>query len=121
VFDAVTISFGLRNVNDQDRALAEMWRVTKPGGRLIVCEFSHPNWRPFRTVYLEYLMRALPAIAKRVSSSPEAYVYLAESVRAWPNQADLARSIVATGWSDVAWRDLNGGIVAVHRARKPRG
>jgi len=121
VFDAVTISFGLRNVSDQDRALAEMWRVTKPGGRLVVCEFSHPNWRPFRTVYLEYLMRALPAIAKRVSSSPDAYVYLAESVRAWPNQADLARSIEATGWSDVAWRDLNGGIVAVHRARKPRG
>lgn len=118
-FDAVTISFGLRNVNDPDRALAEMWRVTTPGGRLVVCEFSHPTWRPVRTLYLEYLMRALPAIATRVSSSPDAYVYLAESVRAWPDQADLARLIEAAGWSEVAWRDLTGGIVAVHRAIKP--
>ena len=86
-FDAVTISFGLRNVADVDAALAEMARVTRPGGRLVVCEFSHPTWAPFRTVYTEYLMRALPSVARRVSSNPDAYVYLAESIRAWPDQA----------------------------------
>jgi len=119
VFDAVTISFGLRNVHDPDRALAELWRVTKPGGRLVVCEFSHPTWRPFRTLYVEYLMRALPAVARRVSSSPDAYVYLAESIRAWPTQAALAERIAAAGWADMGWRDLSGGIVAIHRAIKP--
>ena len=85
-----SISFGLRNVNDVDLALAELRRVTKPGGRLVVCEFSHPTWSPFRTVYVEYLMRALPAVARAVSSNPDAYVYLAESIRAWPDQAALA-------------------------------
>ena len=86
-FDAVTISFGLRNIVDPDAGLRELLRVTRPGGRLVVCEFSHPTWAPFRTVYVEYLMRALPSIARTVSSSPDAYVYLAESIRAWPDQA----------------------------------
>ena len=89
-FDAVTISFGLRNIVDPDAGLREMRRVTRPGGRLVVCEFSSPTWAPFRTVYLEYLMRALPAVARAVSSRPDAYVYLAESIRAWPDQAGLA-------------------------------
>jgi demethylmenaquinone methyltransferase/2-methoxy-6-polyprenyl-1,4-benzoquinol methylase len=115
-FDAVTISFGLRNVVDIDAALAEMHRVTVPGGRLLVCEFSHPTWSPFRTVYEEYLMRALPPIARRVSSAPDAYVYLAESIRAWPTQAELAARIASAGWSRPAWRNLSGGIVALHRA-----
>ena len=119
VFDAVTMSFGLRNVVDPDAALAELARVTRPGGRLVVCEFSTPTWRLFRTVYLEYLMRALPAIARRVSSNPDAYVYLAESVRAWPDQPGLAARIAAAGWDEVEWRDLTGGIVALHRAVKP--
>jgi demethylmenaquinone methyltransferase/2-methoxy-6-polyprenyl-1,4-benzoquinol methylase len=119
VFDAVTISFGLRNVTDVDTALGEMARVTKPGGRLVVCEFSHPTWSPFRTVYTEYLMRALPAVARRVSSNPDAYVYLAESIRAWPDQPGLARRIAASGWTAVGWRNLTGGIVALHRARRP--
>ncbi|HET9171870.1 MAG TPA: demethylmenaquinone methyltransferase [Actinospica sp.] len=114
-FDAVTISFGLRNVEDTTAALRELHRVTKPGGRLLVCEFSHPTLAPFRTVYLEYLMRALPAIADRVSSNPDAYVYLAESIRAWPDQRGLATLIQASGWSKVAWRDLTGGIVTLHR------
>ncbi len=118
-FDAVTISFGLRNTADPDLALREMLRVTRPGGRLVVCEFSHPVWRPFRTVYDEYLMRALPAVAQRVSSDPAAYVYLAESIRAWPAQADLAADLAVAGWSEVAWRDLTGGIVALHRAVRP--
>ncbi|MGH4023864.1 MAG: demethylmenaquinone methyltransferase [Pseudonocardiaceae bacterium] len=119
VFDAVTMSFGLRNVADPDAALAELARVTRPGGRLVICEFSTPTWRVFRTVYLEYLMRALPAIARRVSSNPDAYVYLAESVRAWPDQSALAARIAAAGWGEVEWRDLTGGIVALHRAVKP--
>jgi demethylmenaquinone methyltransferase / 2-methoxy-6-polyprenyl-1,4-benzoquinol methylase len=113
-FAAVTISFGLRNVVDPDAALREMARVTRPGGRLVVCEFSHPTWAPFRRVYLEYLMRALPPVARRVSSSPDAYVYLAESIQAWPDQAALADRIRAAGWCDVGWRDLSGGIVALH-------
>ncbi|MDX6255623.1 MAG: demethylmenaquinone methyltransferase / 2-methoxy-6-polyprenyl,4-benzoquinol methylase [Frankiales bacterium] len=114
-FDAVSISFGLRNVNDVDLALAELHRVTKPGGRLVVCEFSHPTWAPFRTVYVEYLMRALPAVARAVSSNPDAYVYLAESIRAWPDQPALAVRLQQAGWSKVAWRNLSGGIVALHR------
>ena len=119
-FDAVTISFGLRNTADPDRALAELLRVTRPGGRLVVCEFSHPTWAPFRTVYVEYLMRALPAVARQVSSDPAAYEYLAESIRAWPDQAGLAARLQQAGWADVAWRDLTGGIVALHRATRPR-
>jgi demethylmenaquinone methyltransferase/2-methoxy-6-polyprenyl-1,4-benzoquinol methylase len=114
VFDAVTMSFGLRNVVDVDAALREMLRVTRPGGRLVVCEFSHPTWRPFRTVYVEYLMRALPAVARRTSSNPDAYVYLAESIRAWPDQAGLAARIRASGWQQVGWRNMSGGIVALH-------
>ncbi|MFM1916758.1 MAG: hypothetical protein RJB01_273 [Actinomycetota bacterium] len=118
-FDAVTISFGLRNIHDRMAGLQEMLRVTKPGGKLVVCEFSQPVWAPFRTVYTEYLMKALPAVAQRTSSNPDAYVYLAESIRSWPNQVDLAHDIAAAGWSSVAYRNLTGGIVAIHRARKP--
>ncbi len=81
VFDAVTISFGLRNVVDTTAALAEMLRVTRPGGRLVVTEFSTPTDPVFRTVYTEYLMRALPSVARAVSRDPDAYVYLAESIR----------------------------------------
>lgn len=118
-FDAVTISFGLRNLVDPVAGLAEMARVTRPGGRLLVCEFSTPTFAPFATVYHNYLMRALPAIATRVSSNPEAYVYLAESIRAWPDQPGLAAKIAEAGWGEVAWRNLTGGVVALHRAVKP--
>ncbi|RZS79030.1 2-octaprenyl-6-methoxy-1,4-benzoquinone methylase /demethylmenaquinone methyltransferase [Motilibacter rhizosphaerae] len=118
-FDAVTISFGLRNVMDTGAALGELLRVTRPGGRLVVCEFSAPTWKPFRTVYSGYLMRALPRVARRVGSNGPAYAYLAESIAAWPAQAELARTIAASGWTDVEWRDLTGGIVALHRARRP--
>ena len=102
-FDAVTISFGLRNIVDPHAGLREMLRVTRPGGRLVVCEFSHPTWAPFRTVYVEYLMKALPPIARAVSSSPDAYVYLAESIRAWPDQQGLAAWIAEAGWSGCEW------------------
>ncbi|MEU0576198.1 demethylmenaquinone methyltransferase [Streptomyces griseoincarnatus] len=118
VFDAVTISFGLRNVQDTDAALREMHRVTRPGGRIVICEFSHPTWTPFRTVYTEYLMRALPPVARAVSSNPDAYVYLAESIRAWPDQPALAERLKGAGWSKVAWRNLTGGVVALHRGFK---
>lgn len=121
VFDAVTISFGLRNIQDTDAALAELHRVTKPGGRLVICEFSEPTWAPFRTVYTEYLMRALPPVARAVSSNPDAYVYLAESIRTWPNQPELAGRLQGVGWTEVAWRNLTGGVVALHRGRKPAG
>lgn len=116
VFDAVTISFALRNVHDTDAALREMRRVAKPGGRLVICEFSQPTYRPFRTVYTEYLMRALPPVATAVSSNPDAYVYLAESIRAWPDQKALAARLQGAGWGSVAWRNLTGGVVALHRA-----
>jgi demethylmenaquinone methyltransferase/2-methoxy-6-polyprenyl-1,4-benzoquinol methylase len=118
-FDAVTISFGLRNTADPSAALREMLRVTRPGGRLVVCEFSSPTWAPFRTLYVEYLMRALPAVARRVSSDPAAYEYLAESIRAWPDQQALAAVLQQVGWSHVGWRDLSGGIVALHRGTRP--
>jgi demethylmenaquinone methyltransferase/2-methoxy-6-polyprenyl-1,4-benzoquinol methylase len=117
-FDAVTISFGLRNIVDPAAGLREMLRVTKPGGRLVVCEFSHPTWAPFRTAYVEYLMKALPPVARAVSSSPDAYVYLAESIRAWPDQRGLADLIGTSGWTRPQWRNLSGGIVALHRAER---
>ncbi len=115
-FDAVTISYGLRNIVDPAAGLAEMRRVTKPGGRLVVAEFSHPTNRLFRQVYLEYLMKALPSIAKAVSSSPDAYVYLAESIRSWPDQRGLGTLIEQAGWKTPEYRNLTGGIVALHRA-----
>lgn len=118
-FDAATISFGLRNLADRHAGLEELRRVVRPGGRLVVCEFSQPTFAPFAHVYTEYLMKALPAMATRVSSNPEAYVYLAESIRAWPNQEALAADISAAGWERVQWRNLTGGIVALHRATNP--
>lgn len=118
-FDAVTISFGLRNVADPDAALAEMARVTRPGGRLVVCEFGRPGWAPFRAAYYAGLNRVLPAVAARVSSNPEAYTYLGESIRAWSSQPVLADRIGRAGWRAVAWRNLVGGAVVLHRARRP--
>ena len=115
-FDAVTISFGLRNVVDTEGALREMRRVTRPGGRLVICEFSQPSNDVFRTVYLGYLMKYLPVVAEKVASNPEAYVYLAESIREWPAQDGLSHILSRAGWVDVQWRNLTGGIVALHRA-----
>lgn len=118
-FDAVTISFGLRNIHDFRAGLREMARVTRPGGRLTVCEFSTPTVPVFSTLYKEYLMRALPAVAKAVSSNPDAYVYLAESIRAWPGQDELAREINRNGWAECGWRNMTFGIAALHSAVKP--
>jgi demethylmenaquinone methyltransferase/2-methoxy-6-polyprenyl-1,4-benzoquinol methylase len=117
-FHAAVISFGLRNVVDVPAALREMARVVRPGGRLVICEFSRPTWRPFRALYLNYLMRSLPWVARRVSSNPDAYVYLAESIRAWPSQEALAATIATSGWEAVRYRNLTGGIVALHLAQR---
>lgn len=117
-FDAATISFGLRNVADPRQALRELARVVRPGGRLVVCEFSRPTFAPFRALYLNYLMRVLPSIARKVASNRDAYVYLAESIRAWPTQEELARTIAGCGWHEVRYRNLTGGIVALHVAER---
>lgn len=117
-FDAVTISYGLRNVHDFEAGLREMARVTKPGGRLLVNEFSTPIVPVFRTVYKEYLPRALPLLARAFSSNPEAYEYLAESISAWPGQEELAAALNRNGWSDAGWQDLTLGVVALHSAVK---
>jgi demethylmenaquinone methyltransferase/2-methoxy-6-polyprenyl-1,4-benzoquinol methylase len=119
-FDAVTTSFGLRNVHDPRAALVEFARVVKPGGRLVIAEFSAPTWTPFRAVYDRYLA-VMPQVVSRVSSNPDSYVYLAESIRAWPRQAALAELISTAGWQQVAWRNLTGGIVALHRATRSAG
>jgi len=119
-FDVVTISFGLRNVADPDSALAEMLRVTKPGGRLVICEFSHLPARALDLAYQRYLAAALPAVAGRLSANAGAYSYLAESIRNWPAQEELADRIRAAGWSAVRWRNLTYGVVAVHVGRRPR-
>jgi len=117
-FDVTTISFGLRNTVDYPKALAQALRVTKPGGRMVVVEFSHPTWRPFRWLYMGYVMRALPIIARKTSSNPDAYVYLAESIQAWPNQVELAAAMEAAGWTLVSWKNLSFGVVAVHSGIK---
>ncbi len=117
-FDVTTISFGLRNTVDYHIALAEALRVTKKGGRMVVIEFSHPTWRPFRTLYMGYLMRALPAIARKTASNPDAYIYLAESIKAWPDQQGLATAMAAAGWRSVRWKNLTCGVVAVHSGIK---
>ena len=118
-FDVTTISFGLRNTSDTSKALQESLRVLKSGGRMVVVEFSQPTNRIFRTIYLRYLMRALPTVARKVSSNPDAYVYLAESILAWPNQNGLADLMRAAGFGNVQWKNLTFGIVAIHTGVKP--
>lgn len=118
-FDAVTISVALRNVHDTSQALREMLRVTRPGGRLVILEFSHVKVDAFDLVYREYLMKLLPRVATVFGSNDDSYAYLAESIRDWPDQPTLARTIQEAGWQRVAWRNLTMGIVAIHRGFKP--
>ncbi|MCU1635130.1 MAG: Ubiquinone biosynthesis methyltransferase UbiE [Cryobacterium sp.] len=118
-FDVVTISFGLRNVVEPRTALSEFFRVTKPGGRVVICEFSTPPFPPIRRGYFTYLNRVMPAVVKLASSNAEAYDYLGESIAAWPDQRTLAGWLRETGYDDVAYRNLSLGIVALHRGRKP--
>ncbi|MBF6673520.1 MULTISPECIES: class I SAM-dependent methyltransferase [Glutamicibacter] len=117
-FDAVTISYGLRNIDDTEKALSEMRRVTKPGGRIVVAEFSTPTVAPIKVAYQQFLPRVIPALGYLVSPNPTAYAYLAESIAAWPNQEDLGTKFLNVGWENVEYRNLTGGIVAVHRAFK---
>ena len=113
--DVVTIAFGLRNLPEPGQGLLEFRRVLRPGGRLAVCEFSQPVVPVFRDVYRRYLTRLMPVAARRLTSDPEAYQYLARSIGAWPDQPGLARWLQEAGFDEVAWRDLSGGIVALHR------
>jgi len=113
-FDVTTISFGLRNTSSTEIALKEALRVTKDSGRIVVAEFSHPVNPIFKKIYLNYLMKALPVIVKKISKNPDAYIFLAESIRAWPDQAELASIMRDSGFKSVAWQDLTFGIVAVH-------
>jgi demethylmenaquinone methyltransferase/2-methoxy-6-polyprenyl-1,4-benzoquinol methylase len=118
-FDAVTISFGLRNVVEPKKALAEMFRVTKPGGRIVITEFSTPPQPLMRLVYRTFLTRVMPLMSVVTSTNSAAYTYLADSIEAWPNQSELAKDIHAVGFRKVAYRNLTGGIVALHRGIKP--
>jgi demethylmenaquinone methyltransferase / 2-methoxy-6-polyprenyl-1,4-benzoquinol methylase len=113
--DLVTIAFGLRNLPEPGRGLLELRRVLRPGGRLVVCEFSQPVVPVLRGVYRRYLTRLMPLAARRLTSDPEAYQYLARSIGAWPDQAGLATWLQQAGFTRVAWRDLTGGIVTLHR------
>jgi len=118
-FDAVTISFGLRNVVEPKKALAEFFRVTRPGGRVVICEFSTPPFGPLRAGYFAYLNRVMPTVAKLASSNAQAYDYLGESIAAWPDQEELSGWLREAGYTSVAYRNLSFGIVALHRGIKP--
>ncbi|MCU1560186.1 MAG: bifunctional demethylmenaquinone methyltransferase/2-methoxy-6-polyprenyl,4-benzoquinol methylase [Mycetocola sp.] len=120
-FDATTISFGLRNVVEPKKAIAEMFRVTKPGGHLVICEFSTPPNPVMKGLYDFYLKRVTPVLVKFSSSNPDAYDYLNDSIQAWPGQGELASWLRGAGWTEVKYRNLTGGIVALHRGTKPRG
>jgi len=119
-FDAVTISFGLRNVNDPHAALAEMRRVLVPGGRLVICEFTTPPSGLVRRMYDFYLAKVMPRIAKMSSTNPAAYTYLMDSIHDWPAQGILAGWIRDAGFTGVGYRNLTGGVVALHRGTTPK-
>ena len=120
-FDGITICYGIRNVENRPKAYGEFLRVLKPGGQLTILEFSRPRFSWLRTLYDTYSLRVLPRIGGWLSGAPEAYTYLPESIRTFPDQRALARELEAAGFAAVAWTDLTGGIVALHTARKGVG
>lgn len=113
-FHCITIGFGLRNVTDEAAALAEMARVLRPGGRLVVLEFSQPAGAWLRRLYDAYSFSVLPALGRWVTGDADSYRYLAESIRMHPDQAALARMMADAGLVRCTWNNLSGGIVAVH-------
>ena len=117
-FDAVTIAFGLRNVTDKDKAIVEMLRVLKPGGRLLVLEFSKPNSELLSKAYDLYSFKALPFMGKLVTQDADSYQYLAESIRKHPSQEVLRQMMLDAGFARVSYHNLTGGIVAMHRGVK---
>lgn len=118
-FDCITIAFGLRNVTDKDKALRSMLRVLKPGGRLLVLEFSKPQVQWLSTVYDQYSFKVLPFMGKLVTKDAESYQYLAESIRMHPDQNTLAGMMGDAGFEAVRYHNMTGGIVALHRGVKP--
>lgn len=117
-FDCVTIAFGLRNVTDKDKALRSMYRVLKPGGRLLVLEFSKPVAPGLDKIYDAYSFKLLPLIGKLVANDAESYQYLAESIRMHPDQDTLKGMMTEAGFERVRYHNLTGGIVALHRGFK---
>lgn len=118
-FDAATISFGLRNVENPRKALKELYRVVKPGGRVVICEFSKPPRALLRAGYGVYLKYVMPRVVGLSSSNPGAYSYLADSIDDWPDQVTLSQWLRGAGFSRVAYRNLTSGVVALHRGHKP--
>jgi len=117
-FDGATVGFGVRNLADLDAGLREMARVLRPGARLVILEFTTPAWQPFRALYLGYFLRVLPLVGKLVSKHSTAYTYLPESVRHFPEPAELARKMERAGFGGVEWKTLTGGIAALHWGTK---
>ena len=115
-FDVVTVAFGVRNFPDREKNFAEVLRVLKPGGRYIILEFSRPNFAPWRGVYHVYLRHAIPAIGGALTGDRDGFVYLNDSIRQFPAQAELAAELRRTGFTTISWKDLSGGIVALHTA-----
>ena len=118
-FDAATISFGLRNVLDPELVLLELKRVVRPGGTLVICEFSTPTSPVVRFLNKTWLRMAVPVVSRSFSSNAPAYSYLSESILDWPDQRSLALMLEAAGWVNIQWRNLTGGIVTLHRATRP--
>ncbi|MES9855696.1 MAG: bifunctional demethylmenaquinone methyltransferase/2-methoxy-6-polyprenyl-1,4-benzoquinol methylase UbiE [Sedimenticola sp.] len=117
-FNCITIAFGLRNVTDKQKALNEMQRVLKPGGRVLVLEFSHPQGAALKSIYDIYSFKLLPKIGKVVADDEESYRYLAESIRMHPDQETLKEMMEQTGLERCDYHNLTGGVVAVHRGFK---